>query len=477
MKNRKCKILSLLALIITVSLISCICEVKADANVMDNGSVQYAVVKDEDGLRQYIDNDGAYSSRDEVKFEEYTNLYKIIIDEPGNLLICPLSDYISQVLIKPEIYLYSDFKMSSTLMSADFSASDRSPITLIHVDPGTYYYRSIGGAANDRRSDRKNTLTVYVGFIPDDPSSIKATKIPQSDIQETDNNFINYILINNAEELADYIDLNGAWSAQEKLSIHELGQPYAVQINEPGELIICPLVTQAPHMGIYSTDISVFTNKDLSSKILDSAKAQGSNRFDYYHVTVDPGTYYIQAVGGAAPSWGDNYMTLYVGFIPSSGQLIEKYEPVNDESHTSPIQYAIIQDENSIVSTLFNQETPASHHELDMHEVSELYSFTVDEPGKIVVAAITDGYASNGFYCTELSLFSNSDATSAILRHNACNDTNTTYSWILVDKGTYYYSIRGGATSTYEKKAKTDNKKKICGDIMEIISNIPEDFK
>ena len=28
-----------------------------------------------------------------------------------------------------------------------------------------------------------------------------------------------------------------------------------------------------------------------------------------------------------------------------------------------------------------------------------------------------------------------------------------------------------------EKKAKTDNKKKICGDIMEIISNVPEDFK
>ena len=28
-----------------------------------------------------------------------------------------------------------------------------------------------------------------------------------------------------------------------------------------------------------------------------------------------------------------------------------------------------------------------------------------------------------------------------------------------------------------EKKAKTDNKKNICGDIMEIISNIPEDFK
>ena len=28
-----------------------------------------------------------------------------------------------------------------------------------------------------------------------------------------------------------------------------------------------------------------------------------------------------------------------------------------------------------------------------------------------------------------------------------------------------------------ERKAKTDNKKKICGDIMEIISNIPEDFK
>ena len=27
------------------------------------------------------------------------------------------------------------------------------------------------------------------------------------------------------------------------------------------------------------------------------------------------------------------------------------------------------------------------------------------------------------------------------------------------------------------KKAKTDNKKKICGDIMEIISNVPEDFK
>ncbi len=79
---------------------------QADANLMENGSVQYAYLDNEEGLRQYIDADGMYASQENVKFGKYGKTYKIIIEESGELLICPLSDFIYSIYIKPEMQLY-----------------------------------------------------------------------------------------------------------------------------------------------------------------------------------------------------------------------------------------------------------------------------------------------------------------------------------------------------------------------------------
>ena len=258
--NKKWMILSMLALVIVGCMMFSTCVAKADANQMENGSVLYTFVKDEEELRHFIDNDVVYSSQDTVHMNEYTNLYKIIVNTPGNLIICPLSDYVVPQYIKPAIHVFSDFKMSSTLLSADYSSSDRSSMSFLHVDAGTYYYRSIGGAHDSRRADRCNTLTVYIGFIPDDPAVAEIIDTPQINEQTSDeSNYIHYTLINHVDDLTDYIDHNGHSSIQESLELHESGKPYAVKIDEPGHLVLCPVITREPNSSTYSTTISVFS--------------------------------------------------------------------------------------------------------------------------------------------------------------------------------------------------------------------------
>lgn len=454
--NKKRMILSMLALVIVGCMMFSTCAAKADANQMGNGSVLYTFVKDEEELRHFIDNDVMYSSQDTVHMNEYTNLYKIIVNTPGNLIICPLSDYAVPQSIKPAIHVFSDFKMSSTLLSADYSSSDRSSMSLLHVDAGTYYYRSIGGACDLRRADRCNTLTVYIGFIPDDPAAAETSDVPQISEQTSDeSNYIHYTLINHVNDLTDYIDHNGHFSIQESLEIHESGKPYAVKIDEPGHLVLCPVITREPNRSTYSTTISVFSNKDLSSKILDSIEAQASDRFDFYTTPVDAGIYYIQAIGGAKPDIGENTLTLYLGFIPSSSRFVAQNESVEQPDQISQTQYIPIQSEAEIKDAINSKTTPTNHFELDIHEVSEPFSFNVEESGKLIIAAITDGNTNPGLYKTELSLYSNSDLTSRILRHYASQEVDISYSEILVEKGTYYYRLTGGATD-YGKKAKTD---------------------
>ena len=452
---RKMKWIMILALVIMAGLVAGVPAARADANLMENGSVQYVVISNEEDLRQYIDADGLYASQENLGFQKSGNTYRVIVDEAGDLAICPLTDHASDGQIKPEFALYSDFKLTSQLVSGKYTTSDRSDYLRVHVEPGTYYYRSIGGASSSRRNDRKNTLTVFIGFIPDDSGSDRSGADQSSNTQSPEAAVIDYTYINDKPDLYDYINHNGKYSVQVNLDIHQVSESYAVVIDEPGELVVCPMVKLAPSTGRYSAIVSVYSNRDLSSKILDSAEAQSGNLFDYYSVTVDPGVYYIQGVGGAAPSQGDNPLTIYLGFIPADHRYIEQSFPEENNTAASLVTVNPLTSENELVNIAESRQNSASSHELVIHETSEAYAFCVDEPGKLVFTAITSGYADTGHYCTEIRVYSDSNLTSQIMSFPACNDTDVKCSSILVDAGIYYYQLIGGANKNREA-ANTD---------------------
>lgn len=441
---KKMRWIMILALVIAVGLIAGAPAAKADANLMENGSVQYVYIPDEDGLRQYIDADGLYASQEDIQSREVGNTYKVIIEESGDLVICPLSDHISYGQIKAEFALYSDFKLTSQLVSGQYTSSDRSGFLRVHVEPGAYYYRSVGGAPSSRRNDGKNTLTVYIGFIPDNPSSGKSVLYHEDKAETPEATVVSYAYINDKADLYNYINHNGKYSVQVHLGLHQASDPYSVVVEEPGELVICPMVMADPNSGMIKTIVSVYSNRELTSKILDSVIAQRGNRFNYYSVSVEPGVYYIQGVGGAGPSQGDNPLTIYLGLIPADGRQVEQAYPTEDAADAF-VKVIELTDENALADIAEKHLDPASSHTLRMGDVSDACAFRLDEPGKLVLAAVTTGRSGSGFYNTIISVFSDADLTSLIMRFSASDESKVQCSAKLVDAGTYYYQLIGGA--------------------------------
>ncbi len=451
MMNKKWMILSMLVLVIAGCMMFSTCAAKADANLMENGSVNYVYIGNEDDLRQYIDADGIYSSQENLAMNETGNIYKIIIDEPGELIICPLTDYFVNGYIKSEFQMYSDFKLTSKVTSGYHVCSDRSEKTHIRVNPGTYYYQSIGGAYSSRRSDKKSTLTVYVGFIPDDISDDKITDMHGGNNSSLPDGMpVEYINIKDKTELYDYINHNGKYSLQTCLKIHQVSEKYPIVINQPGELIICPLVKRSPSLGTYNTSISVYSNKELTSKIIDSVEAQNGNRFGYYTVQVDPGVYYLQGIGGGAPTLGDNPLTIYLGFISTDNQSVESIV-YSEEDTTTPFVNVTVTTDKDMFAEIVNDKKYTSTHMLKYDETTEKCAFHISEPGQLIVTAISPE-SGNTMRYAQLALYSDSNLTSQIIRMPACNDTDVHFTTLLIDAGTYYYQLLGNTFN----KTRTD---------------------
>lgn len=456
MKTKKLRKIPTLVLLLLYALIALLPAAKADAHLSENGSVTYAIVKDEDSFRKYIDHDGAFSSCDEVKPDESSNHYKIVVDVPGDLLICPLADYVNAPFLTPKFELYSNFKMTSQIATYEFVISDLYDFKRCHVEPGTYYYRSLGGSPNYNRKRNTNVLTVYIGFIPDDESLVPSSDFPQYGGTRDNVATADYIYVNNSQELYDYINQNGMYSLQTILELHELSKVYAVTFDEPGDLMICPMVNEKPTPGFFSTEVSIYTNSDLSSVILNSAKAWENCNFEYYRITVNPGTYYLRAIGGAGPSWGNNVLTVYLGFLPSSGVFPADQGLQKDDGVCRQIQCAKVSDKQEYFDMARNSSNVAMSAMLELHELSEVYSFKVDEPGRLLVCGITDGRVSSGFYSPEIMIYSNAALSSQVIKQSSSKPENLYYSELLVEEGTYYLRLLGGTPNGNKKTATTN---------------------
>ena len=91
MKKMRWIMTAMLTLIVMVCLFAGAPHAMADANLMENGSVVYAWINDPDELRNYIEDEGQYASYDYLQKDELSNVYKIVLDEPGQLIFAPLS--------------------------------------------------------------------------------------------------------------------------------------------------------------------------------------------------------------------------------------------------------------------------------------------------------------------------------------------------------------------------------------------------
>lgn len=132
---------------------------RADVNLLPSGSVRYVHVSDAGGLRSYIDGNGSYSSEDVfIEGGKYGNTYKIILDEPGELLVYPLS---GQSGITLELYADSQLNIRLREMAA-LSDSLGEPYHVM-AEAGTYYYRIFNPGAPESKA------TVFVGFSPAKP--------------------------------------------------------------------------------------------------------------------------------------------------------------------------------------------------------------------------------------------------------------------------------------------------------------------
>ena len=268
---------------------------KADANLMDNGSVAYAWIKEPDELRAYIENEGIYASYDYLEGEELSNVYKIVLDEPGQLIFAPLSPD------RTAVELFSDYALKVSLGKFESTENSRGTFTSFSLEPGTYYYRS-----HHKASVYHSGITVFMGFLPD--SSVLHENKTQSAIKYPE---VNLVSVSSPDELASYIDNNGEPTSSDRIeekAKNGLTPTYQFTINEKGTLYVCPIAT----LGSYVT-ISVFGNQDLSSRLLHE-KCDKSSYGNIYSIDLDPGTYYY-----FLDRWNSYYQTniyAFLGFTP-----------------------------------------------------------------------------------------------------------------------------------------------------------------
>lgn len=287
--------------------------VNAAENTLANESVQYVYVSDSDGLRTFIDNDGAYSSQDSIaKIHEYSDVHKIVLDEPGTLYVCPLH-------INGDIRfeLFSNFALTAQIgevgMGCNSRSSDREDFISYKLKAGTYYYRLY---RYNGWNDDVYTASTYLGFQPDsgklksNTSSISTTVRTATEAGLTS--------VNKPEDLLNYISNDGKAASQNSIAkIFEYSDVNKIKVTEPGWLFVTPLSNTA--------DItwSLYTNKDLTSNIfkMDTLSKMPDKPQAVY---LEAGTYYYR--GYRRNGWNNEVYTYttYLGFMPTKKRISVK---------------------------------------------------------------------------------------------------------------------------------------------------------
>lgn len=290
----------LFSLILAFSMVQS--EVLAAQNTTSNGSVIIKEINNVDDLRDYVDNDGAYSSLDIIE-DKFSDIHKIIVKENGTLVMCGLEE---AGYIKTQ--LFSDSSLTNCLLDEFCMESTREKIPTVEVKKGTYYYR--GKKWNGYNPSR---YAMYVGFIPANRKAEKqANRFTDTTI---DSESIDIKLVGSPQEFKEYCEENPDPAFTDTIESTErdaYGKIYEFTVEEAGWLFAKP---KTKDIGI---QWSLYTHRDFCSRLgikYVSEKEKYQNQ--YYYLT--PGTYYIRA-----NRWNGHQPEPYgliLGFLPASNRI------------------------------------------------------------------------------------------------------------------------------------------------------------
>ena len=278
--------------------------VQAAANTLTNESVVYPYVSDEEAFRDYIDNDGAYASQDTITtaWKGYSEVHKIVLDEPGTLLICPLA---------PDnginFQLYNNFALTSLVKTDRTRPSNRDGISGYKLDAGTYYYRGERWNGYD-----PITFTTYLGFIPDSGNLKTDTSFTSTTVRDASE--VTYTTVSKPEDLNTYINNDGAFASQDTITTNWTGQSdlHKFTVAENGWLFIHPLCENN------NIDWKLYSNIDLTSCLLTTRTRSNSSQ-GISAIYLKAGTYYYR--GERWNGYDPITFTTYLGFMPSASRI------------------------------------------------------------------------------------------------------------------------------------------------------------
>lgn len=282
---------------------------QAEENSREDGSVQYAVVASADKFRDYIDDDGVYASQDfiETAWNGYTDVHKIVLEEPGTLYLAALArnNYV-------EMFLYGNSSLTAQVGEVTKTkVSDREQLAVYDVEAGTYYYR--GSRWNG--SDVPFVVTVYAGFVPDDPGYLKTAD------NQYDGTDIGAVPVNEipvAEDLLgleEYIMGDGIYASQDIITDDWSGTSvvHSFTVGQDGWLFAYPLCESG------YVDWKLFSNKDMTSCIADGRTRPTIGEKAPVAAYLKAGTYYF--CGERWNGTGVLEFTTYLGFMPASSKI------------------------------------------------------------------------------------------------------------------------------------------------------------
>lgn len=404
--------------LVSAVLLLCVCAAaQADANLLENGSVQYAYVESEDALRTWIDNFGAYSVQEEIDNEtQYSNIYKIVLDEPGQLVICPLARYRAGSTDDFTFSLYADFALQSEIAGTKTRTNDRQSMLLQNVDAGTYYFR-----IRQRDYSWLNAiLTVYIGFIPVN-GGMRTDTVTEEAMAKSRIEFdsVNVAWVHTVSEFAQMVDHDLAYASYDQLGQQEQSAWRQFEIEKPGRLLVLPLIQNT-----FESCVEIYSDATCSSKIL-SGKSVRSDRETILYVTVEPGVYYYRSYN----SYSGNDQATYLGFIPDDGIVEDDRFAEAPARVTTPINARVL-NAAAEFTDFVNGSKPTFGSTISDKSNTTVYSFTLDEGGVAYFATICSRYEG------ALHLYSNRSCTSRIMRMDIKDSMNACA--IFLEAGTYY---------------------------------------
>lgn len=427
MRKSKWMILQMFVLIAVFCLLVSIPKAKADANLMENGSVFYVRVSDGRELQAFVNNNGMYSSKDYVEesSENYGNTYKIILEEAGTLYIYPLS----QNTIYMKFHLYSNFQLTSELMEKSYVNGTGQSYYWINLEPGTYYYR-----AERRYADLDST--VYLGFS----SRTQNDSIDTSSANQYENTKyeeVNYTIVQDEDDLVHKIHNNLMYSSQDIITSDWRGttKAYQISVDQPGTLVFAPVqMNNAAYLYVYS-------NTALTSRLLKADYIDSIHTERLYHLAVEPGTYYYQS--SRWNNLGDLTLTVYIGFIPQnssdnySASLNES--EITDSTPSNTIYPKVVNSIQGFTDSISSRKPDFTDMINSNYNQGEVHSFTLPESGYLFVCATSDN---DGYY--KYNVYDNMFLDSRFIDGKEIINVSSTSlkdktTGIYLDAGTYYY--------------------------------------